>query len=471
MDQKLSINSHACFNSGHNGSIYSIIATDVLRMHLLDVSPKDASGNVLPRAHYLNGDDYAYKTLAAYAIATVLAQDIDEMRENAKDCYVYESLSPLAGSIADEQTQRDSNPLMRERNHSYLNYNPANGFSIRSLSKDTRFISTRTVAGGRIARVTHDEISTNTIIERLYEKARALVAEMVESANVTIDALLASISNDEQLSEQRIHCERWREALLKSAERTDDVDQQISYIKQYIACRVMHEKNSNTAIYAPHYSYGSSKNEVLTKRVLTLIGSEWADILQALLPGTNVNPAADRLATLNARMHKRSVTPETLEGIEGEESLKSFDVFTVPLDFRSTKTHDPHVSVDHIVNNDAALDNINAALDVYNIINSVLYALSNYQESRISHALARLDKKTLQRTTGVHAEGAALKYAAANAEIDSSYAGAVRRAADRVQHAVNVVLMQELIGLRHSHAMLTQRVGAAGHIMTGGAGW
>ena len=148
-------------------------------------------------------------------------------------------------------------------------------------------------------------------------------------------------------------------------------------------------------------------------------------------------------------------------------SLKSFDVFTVPLDFRSTKTNEPHVNVDHIVNNDAALDNINAALDVYSIINHVLDALSDYQESRISHALARLNKKTLQRTTGAHAEGAALKHAAANAEIDSSYAGAVRRAADRVQHAVNVVLMQELIGLRHSHAMLTQRVGMAGQIMSG----
>jgi hypothetical protein len=259
MEKTTEISSHSCFEKGNTSVLCSIAATDVLRMHLIDVAAKDAAGNLVNSAHYFTGDDYAYKTLAAHAITSALANDVYELSAKAKDCLVYDSQETMKFSLVDEQTQSNNNPLSRSGHGSSLSYANSTTIDVRKLSKNLLFFSTRVIADGRVVRICHDEDTTAAIITRIYEKARALVSSAVESANATIDALLSSISNEEQLAKQTEYCERWREALSSALEYTTDIDEQISYIKQYIAFSVMHNKNSNKPIYDPQYGYGSKR--------------------------------------------------------------------------------------------------------------------------------------------------------------------------------------------------------------------
>jgi hypothetical protein len=437
-------------------------------MHLLDIAAKDAAGNLVNSAHYFTGDDYAYKTLAAHAITSALANDVYELSAKAKDCLVYDSQETMKFSLVDEQTQSNNNPLSRSGHGSSLSYANSITIDVRKLSKNLLFFSTRVLEDGRVVRICHDEDTTAAIITRIYEKARALVSSAVESANATIDALLSSISNEEQLAKQTEYCERWRDALSSALEYATDVDEQISYIKQYIAFSVMHNKNSNKPIYDPQYGYGSEKKDPEPKRMLIVAGSNWADVLQALLPATNANPNADRLASLNARMGKASFLSEG-ESIALGDAPK-IELFTYVLDFRTAKTGDHAVTVDYLVNMESSLSDINKVLGADDAVKNILRQLSPEQTAAIKREVSRLDRMTLHKSTGVHAEQNAINHASALATVDDSYAAAVRRAADRVQHAVNIVLMQELIACRHAQTMLAQRVGAAGQVMAG-ASW
>jgi hypothetical protein len=383
----------------------------------------------------LTQEAYEYKRLAGHAITHFMHEDIEHIMQSIKssrgdDVVSFPDDTPLNDLFKDETIGMSTGD-----NNSYnyaLNYTSPGNLTVRNIAPDVRFISLRKDAAGATVRVAHGPKSTERVIDAIYEMAHAKVTELVKEAEITIAAILErAAASEEQLAQQTEICNQWRQLFADALIERNTIKDKIHFIKSQALCAAMSAANSNEIMYAKRWN-----NDPKPKRPMRMVneGDYWIALLQGLQLAM---PTADRFVSATRRLGTR-------EAMSSADNELKFTLFVNVLEFSS----------DEITYNTT----VDTALNSIGHNHKVGFSFDDC----VATNLAILDKDEL------FLKSRDLRRICEREYPPDSYHKLISRIADRVPHAINMLLFKELMSARRDVIMLSQRVGLAGQVMSGG---
>jgi uncharacterized protein with PIN domain len=423
-----------CLNNGQ--TMRSIVATDVLREYMRRFFIKDPNGNVNEQHNVFTQEAYEYKRLAGYAITHFMHEDIEHIMQSIKssrgdDVVAIPNDNPLSSIFKDEMIGMN---IGDSNSYNYaLNYTSPGGLTVKNLAPDVRFISLRKDEAGATVRIAHGPKSTERIVDAIYEMARVKVTKLIEEAEITINVILErAAANEEQLTQQTEICNQWRQLFADALIERSTIEDKIHFIKSQALCTAMSAANSNEITYTKRWS----QSDLKPKHPMRMLneGDRWIALLQGLQLAT---PAADRFVSAKCRLGTR-------EAESSADNELKFTLFVNALEFSSDEiTY--HTTVDATLNSIGHNHQVGFNFD-----------------DCVATNLAILDKDEL------FLKSRDLRRICEREYPPDSYHKLISRIADRVPHAINMLLFKELLSARRDLVMLSQRVGLAGQVMSGG---